>query len=196
MGKKVKPCSLLDETSQEKVEQESTVFEDTSLVGNGQLTVESREKLEKYDALEKTVASLSKEKEELEAKVAEYAERLAELQTAANQISDLNKEIEKLKKDNASSSKAAKEITALKKDIKDLREEADGYLVKISELTFENANLTCQLDELAKREKMAGKAPNQRKYAPNSNIDGPGQLRPPNKDAYNPYSNNGYGTWN
>lgn len=43
------------------------------------MTAEAKDKLEKYDALEKSVGALSKEKEVLEAKLAEYADRLAEL---------------------------------------------------------------------------------------------------------------------
>ena len=80
MGKKVKPSSLLDSSSiRQEVSQEQKAFEDASLVGNGPMTPEAKEKLEKYDALEKSVGALSKEKEVLEAKLAEYADRLAEL---------------------------------------------------------------------------------------------------------------------
>ena len=81
------------------------------------MTSEAKEKLEKYDALEKSVGALSKEKEVLEAKLAEYADRLAELQTAADQISELNEENEKLKKELADAKDEPKEVYALKKEI-------------------------------------------------------------------------------
>ena len=118
MGKKVKPSSLLDSSSiRQEVSQEQKAFEDASLVGNGPMTSEAKEKLEKYDALEKSVGALSKEKEVLEAKLAEYADRLAELQTAADQISELNEENEKLKKELADAKYESKEVYALKKEI-------------------------------------------------------------------------------
>ena len=90
MAKKVKPQNLLDATPNTEAAQDANEFNDTSLVGNGQMTNENKAKLEKYDALQKTVVDLLKEKEMLEAKVAEYAERLAELQSAADKINSLN----------------------------------------------------------------------------------------------------------
>ncbi len=192
MGKKVKPTSLL-ETAQEAVEEqkhtdENEVFEDQSIVGNGPMTADAKAKLEKYDALEKSVADLAREKEMLEAKVAEYAEKLASLEDADKTIKKLEKENAKLKKSSGSSKDAEKLI----RENKALRDEADGYLVKISELTFENANLTCQLNEITKN---SGNVKNQKHLAPGGR-GANGQLRHPNEDAYNPYKNNGYGTWN
>ena len=179
MGKRVKPSSLLDTAPvEQQIVEQQEAFEDKSLVGNGSMTAEAKEKLEKYDALEKSVGALSKEKEVLEAKLAEYADRLAELQTAADQISDLNKENEKLKK----------EIEAQKDEI-------NNYLVRISELTFENANLTCQLDELSKKMTSSGNISNQKQFSPNVAPPVQGKLRQPRTDAFNPYMNNGYGVW-
>lgn len=192
MGKKVKPTSLL-ETAQKAVEEqkhidENEVFEDQSIVGNGPMTADAKAKLEKYDALEKSVADLAREKEILEAKVAEYVEKLAKLEDADKTIKTLEKENAKLKKSSGSSKDAEKLI----RENKALRDEADGYLVKISELTFENANLTCQLNEVTKS---GGNVKNQKHLAPGGR-GANGRLRRPNEDAYNPYKNNGYGTWN
>ena len=196
MGKKVKPSSLLDSAStRQEVSQEQKVFEDASLVGNGPMTAEAKEKLEKYDSLEKSVGALSKEKEVLEAKLAEYADRLAELQTAADQISELNEENEKLKKDLADSKDESKEVYALKKEIEAQKDEINNYLVRISELTFENANLTCQLDELSKKMASSGNISNQKQFSPNVAPPVQGKLRQPRTDAFNPYMNNGYGVW-
>lgn len=85
----------------------------------------------------------------------------------------------------------------LKNENKDLRNEVDSYLVKISELTFENANLRCQLDELAKKVSKNGSVPNSPSFAPNANRTSSGQskLAQPHRDAYNPYYNNGYASW-
>ena len=200
MAKKVKLNSLLDSApTQEAIEEangEQSTFKDASLVGNGQMTAEAKEKLEKYDALEKSVGALSKEKEHLEAKVAEYAEKLAELKTAADQIHDLVEENSKLKKQLENMPSASSNAEALKREIKSLRDEADGYLVKISELTFENAKMSSQLDELSKKFADAGVSPNQKQFSPNATPPVQGGLRPPHTDAYNPYKNNGYGTWN
>ena len=196
MGKKVKPSSLLDSSSiRQEVSQEQKVFEDASLVGNGPMTSEAKEKLEKYDALEKSVGALSKEKEVLEAKLAEYADRLSELQTAADQISELNEENKKLKKDLADAKDESKEVYALKKDIEAQKDEINNYLVRISELTFENANLVCQLDELSKKMASSGSVPNQTQFSPNVAPPVQGKLRQPRTDAFNPYMNNGYGVW-
>ena len=196
MGKKVKPSSLLDSSSiRQEVSQEQKAFEDSSLVGNGPMTPEAKEKLEKYDALEKSVGALSKEKEVLEAKLAEYADRLAELQTAADQIFKLNEDNEKLKKELADAKDESKEVYALKKEIEAQKDEINNYLVRISELTFENANLACQLDELSKKMVSSGSVPNQTQFSPNVAPPMQGKLRQPRTDAFNPYMNNGYGVW-
>ena len=93
MAKKIKPSSLLDEMterSQPAAKSAEIIDEKNPLIGDNRMTNVDREKLERYDALEKSVEGLLKEKEDLNAKVTEYVERLAELQTAADQISDLN----------------------------------------------------------------------------------------------------------
>ena len=132
----------------------------------------------------------------LEAKVAEYAEKLEKLQNAADEIAKLTSENDALKKQVDAQKSSAKNAFLLEDKVKALREEADGYLVKISELTFENANLTCQLDELSKKMSANGKVLNQQQFSI-ADAAPPVQesLRQPNADAYNPYANNGYGTW-
>ena len=83
MPKRIKPSDLvsneasnLPANSNAPMAENKEAFTDVSLVGNGTMTAEARDKLEKYDALEASVAALSKEKAMLEAKVAEYAEKL------------------------------------------------------------------------------------------------------------------------
>ena len=154
----------------------------SSVLGNGTLTPEAKEKLDKYDALEKSVVSLSKEKQMLEDKVAEYVEKLKSNEDAVKKIEKLNAEIANLKKKLDEANSKGDSIS-LKNECKLLRDEADGYLVKISELTFENANLTCQLNELKK---------NSTSNSPHKQTS---TLARPRKDPYNPYRNNGYGSW-
>lgn len=185
MGKRIKPSNLVENVQAEVPSADAAAskaeeFVDTSLVGNGVITPEAKAKLEKYDALEKSVASLAKEKEVLEAKVAEYAEKLADMKAAKKEDSS-TKLAEALKAKEV----AEKEVGALKLENKALRDEADGYLVKISELTFDNARLTCELDEASKHLKEKGTVPNQPQYMPK-----------PNNAGYNPYLANGYSSWN
>ena len=185
MGKRIKPSNLVENVQTEVPSADAVVskaeeFVDTSLVGNGVITPEAKAKLEKYDALEKSVASLAKEKEVLEAKVAEYAEKLADMKAVKKEDISI-KLAEALKAKEA----AEKEASALKLENKALRDEADGYLVKISELTFDNARLTCELDEASKHLKEKGTVPNQPQYMPKANSSG-----------YNPYLANGYSSWN
>lgn len=183
MAKRNKMKSLLEETPtavEESTAQESNLNEEalasSSIVGNGKLTAEGKDKLEKYDALEKNVSALTQENEMLKAKVTEYVEKL----TNAEDTHKLKKEVEDLKKKLNESKKLLDEVEKLKKENKSLRDEADGYLVKISELTFENANLTCQLNEVKNTvpQRVA-----------------PVRATQPRRDPYNPYVNNGYGSW-
>ena len=195
MGKRIKPKSLLNDEQQIDAVNEQTVEESNAemkqaysenLLGNGKMTAEAKEKLEKYDALEATVLELNQKNQMLEEKLAEYAEKLESSKSNSDEVKKMNDEILNLKKqlNEAKVSKTeSKTEFDLKNKCKQLREEADEYLVKISELTFENANLTCQLNELKK----------------NSNVSHPQRtnspLAQPRKDPYNPYKNNGYGTW-
>lgn len=211
MPRKIKPNKLFDDAQKadaeeitdkneaaEASEAEVLGVDSNSIVGNGRMSAEDAEKLAKYDAMEKSLTAVSKEKNELEDKIAEYVSRIEALEDAANQIAGLeseNKALESkckklLEEDNA-------KIVKLEREVKSLREENDQYLVKISELTFENANMTCQLTELEKKFKAGGNVPNQGKFTPKQ---GPqpqtyNTLARPHLDVYNPYANNGYGSW-
>lgn len=199
MPKKIKPNKLLDimpsesGASDENLSQDDSqmptgvLIDKNSILGEGRLTKEAAEKLEKFDAMEKSLAQLSQEKNELEQKVAEYIEKLENASSSSKDIDKLNAKIksleEKCKK--LENGKKDKDVDKLEKEIKSLKDENDSYLVKISELTFENAKLTCQLSELSKKPNNA----NVQRQAPYNG------LASPMKDAYNPYINNGYGTW-
>ena len=100
-----------------------------------------------------------------------------------------------MKKELADAKDESKEVYALKKEIEAQKDEINNYLVRISELTFENANLACQLDELSKKMASSGNVLNQNQFSPNVAPPMQGKLRQPRTDAFNPYMNNGYGVW-
>lgn len=210
MSRKIKPNKLFDDA--QKVDAEETIvkneaieaseakmlgIDSNSIVGNGRMSAEDAEKLAKYDVMEKSLVALSEEKVELEAKVAEYLEKIDSLKDSSDKISRLEIENKELKDKVKSLEEKVKNASRLEKQITDLKDENDRYLVKISELTFDNANLTCQLSEIEKKAKANGNVSNQKGFMP---ATGPQQqtynsLARPNRDAYNPYINNGYGTW-
>lgn len=107
----------------------------------------------------------------------------------------MNEENENLKKELADTKDQSKEIYVLKKEIESQKDEIDNYLVRISELAFENANLTCQLDELSKKMASNGNVYNQQQFSPSDVPPTQGKLHQPRTDAFNPYMNNGYGVW-
>ena len=173
MPRKIKPNKLFDDAQKADAEEiadkneaakvsEAEVLgvDSNSIVGNGRMSAEDAEKLAKYDAMEKSLASLSAEKADLEDKIAEYVSRIESFEDAANEIAQLESDkkaleskCKKLEEENSSLSK-------LEREVKSLKEENDQYLVKISELTFENANMTCQLTELEKKNKANGNVDN------------------------------------
>ena len=96
---------------------------------NIQLPKTTLSKLEDLEKYEQENAQLFQENSELKEKIAEYLEEIDALKlgTAANenrqeQLENLRAELEKVNEKN-----------------KQLQKEADDYLMKISELTFENA---------------------------------------------------------
>ena len=221
MGKKTKLTNILaeenaSENSTEIIDSASSadIAEDKAPsspvnIGFTRKTAADAEKLEKYDALEKTVVDLQKEKAALEEKVTSYIERLEKTKSSADETSKLKSEVEDLK---AKLKTAEDQAAKAKKDFAAARSEADDYLVKISELAFENAKMTAEMNELKKvRQKPAApaqakpakkdiaerSAPNQPQFAPKTNVpqQGNSYLASPRKDVYNPYFNNGYGSW-
>lgn len=205
MAKKIKPKSLL-ETSVKNTEytnettSNAVKTESPNLI-NSHFTNEEREKLDKYDALEQNVMELLAKNEVLQAKLENYMLAENSLDNTNKMITSLTNENQQLHSEvNELKNKAqvqAKAIVNLQNDNKALREENDQYLVKISELTFENANLTCQLDEVTKSIKSnSDMVVNQNEFKPvkTPQIDN-SRLGEPFRNPYNPYANNGYGSW-
>ena len=203
MSRKMKPNKLFDETIQQDettadVNAEKNVeADDNPIIGNGRMSQDDVEKLAKYDAMEKSLAAMSAEKEMLEAKVAEYISKLDAFKDASDKINELEKKNQELASKCKQLEEKVTKSAKFDKEIAALRDENDQYLIKISELTFENANLTCQMSELEKKIKAGGNVANQKQFALQQGVQnqmGNGLARP-NRDAYNPYANNGYGTW-
>jgi len=204
MSKKIKPNKLFDDkpvdTAQDTQEDKQDILanvDENSLVGNGRMSAEDAQKLEQFNAMEKSLAAAAEEKTMLEAKVAEYADKLESLQNSADKMSKLEKSNEDLRQKVSLLEDKCKKADKLEAEVKNLREENDKYLIKISELTFENANITSQLSDIERRAKVNGSINNQNGFQP---IQGPQQqmskrLASPRRDAYNPYANNGYGSW-
>lgn len=204
MSKKIKPNKLFEENpsngaGSDEPKQPKAVIEvdENSIVGNGRLSAEDAKKLEQFEAMEKSLAALAEEKSALEAKVAEYVEQLEALKSSSDEIVSLNASKQKLEAKCKSLEEKVAKAQKLEQEVKDLRDENDQYLIKISELTFENANLTSQMSDIESKMKKNGNVPNQSSFKPAS---GPQQqmsrrLSLPRRDAYNPYANNGYGSW-
>ena len=213
MSKKMKPNRLFDETAKksnielvneakkEKSAEDEVIdaigAEENPVVGLGRMSSADAEKLAKYDAMEKSLASMSAEKDALEAKIAEYIEKIDSFKNADDEIRTLHDRCKELEEKCKNNEKCIADAADLKKQVENLQNENDQYLIKISELTFENANLASQLSELERRAKSNGNVANQNSFKP---VNGPQpqmsrNLASPMKDAYNPYANNGYGSW-
>lgn len=221
MGKKIRPKSILStepsispalddsKTTDENVLDSEVETVEIAALGAGRKTSEDQAKLDRYNELEKTVADLQIEKTQLEEKVTEYIERLST-------CSKDNAEISKLEVENAELKTKLKtandDLAKCKRDAKSARDEADDYLVKISELAFENAKLTAEINDLKSRIQpdsskpssvrssnnvAESTAPNQKQFAPQPNIpqQGNSYMAKSRRDVYNAYANNGYGTW-
>ena len=157
------------------------------------ITPEIEEKLEKIDSLEKHCLELEEENSKLTSSIDSYLEEIEKLKNEKNDkiadesktaLVDLRKELDA----------ARKEISEMKKSLKDLREENDSYLIKISELTFENAKLTCQLQEIGKSMSMAA-SPTHGSLS-RSQVVRPNTATMQNQSKYaNPYLQNGYQDW-
>ena len=166
-------------TGQTSTSQVKAVNEDKApiefSIGRETVTQEMKEKLLQY---EETLAQNSKllhENNELTTKLAFYIEELDSLRNT-NTAPSSNKDQVDLRG----------ECEEWKQKYQSLRAMADKQLERISDLTFENANLNAQIRELT-----------------NGNINVTGQIpAKPMRDTkletapFNPYKANGYSSWN
>lgn len=211
MSRKIKPNRLFEDTNDVDIsaiaEDVNAIVEETPakelgadenpMLGTGRISVEDINKLQQYDAMQKSLTEISEEKSQLEAKVVEYIEQIESLKNSSNEIKKMQDEIDSLKDKCKALEESNANANAIAQENATLKEENEQYLMKISDLTFENANLACQLSELEKKVKQTGNMPNQNSFAPVKGVQQQmyRSLAKPNRDVYNPYANNGYGTW-
>ena len=212
MSRKIKPNKLFNDAPKTKDNETSTMNDsmnapqseaeivgaDTNcIVGNGRMSAEDVKKLEQFEAMQASLAALTKEKSELEAKIAEYVEKIERERSLSDEVKTLSSEKESLISRIKELEDKCSNVISLELKVKELQDENDQYLIKISELTFDNANLTSQLSDFEMKLKGRGTIANQDKFTPTfgSNPQMSRHLAAPLKDAYNPYANNGYGTW-
>lgn len=157
------------------------------------LTPEMVEKLEKTDALEKHCLELEEQNSKLSESINSYLEEIETLKSkkAAEVQIDGEMSLVDLKKE---LDQARKEITEMRKSLKELREENDSYLIKISELTFENAKLTCQLQEVEKSMVMSASPTHNTSAKVVAVRPNTGTMKNQSQFA-NPYLQNGYQDW-
>lgn len=147
----------------------------TFTLGREVVTPEMKEKLLKYDEMAEQNSKLLADNDELTMKLASYIEELDALKS--NKTESIGK---------AEADDLAQQVEAWKEKYATLRAAADKQLERISDLTFENANLNAQIRELT-----------------NGNVQTSGQIpaKPVRETKletppYNPYRTNGYSSWN
>ncbi len=146
----------------------------------------SNEMKEKIDSLEKHCVELEEANAKLTDSINTYLEEIDALKKSSKPAGA----DDSLKK---SLDSATQEVSKLKKELKELRQENDDYLIKISELTFENAKMTSRLQEIEKQAAMTG--------VPTHGSSAKPRLKPstatmPNQPQFaNPYLQNGYQDW-
>ena len=212
MARKIKPNKLFDdaqnvasnietnansESINNASEAEMLGVDANPVVGNGRMSAEDVEKLAKYDAMEKSLIEISIEKDKLEATVAEYIEKIEALKNADSLVKKLEDEKTSLEDKCKKLEDEKSKLSKLEKENATLKDENDQYLIKISELTFENANLSNQLSNINNKANKNGNGINQNKFGINPGMQPQcgRSLAKPYRDAYNPYINNGYGSW-
>ena len=116
--------------------------------GTIEIRDEIKQKLEAFEKMEKAIAQLSSENSALKDKMAEYVEEITALREQAKTPTIVEKEVIKEVVKEIPSSNDSVEIEKLKKEIASLQEENDKYLMRISELTFDNAKMTAQMNNM------------------------------------------------
>lgn len=151
----------------------------------------AEEKADAVAAVEAQNVKLTKENAQLTDKLAEYLEELNSLREQVKNPKIVERIVEKpvevIKEvpSAGNNDKFAAEIAKLQTEVNKLQTENDEYLVKISELTFENAKLTSAMQELSKKSGSTAQA------APVQ--DGPEWQRNVYRDSDRL---NGYSSWN
>ena len=133
------------------------------------LNDEMKKKIEDYDNMKNQYSSILSQNEMLQNKLAEYISELdqtKQLQNENNELSNLNYQL-------------SSELLKIKEDYSKVIEQKDQYLMKISDLTFENEKLNSYINKISSHNTS---------YVETNKVI---QNVIPNR-----YSNNGYGEWN
>ena len=133
------------------------------------LNDEMKKKIEDYDNMKNQYSSILSQNEMLQNKLAEYISELdqtKQLQNENNELSNLNYQL-------------SSELLKIKEDYSKVIEQKDQYLMKISDLTFENEKLNSYINKISSHNMS---------YVETNKVI---QNVIPNR-----YSNNGYGEWN
>jgi predicted RNase H-like nuclease (RuvC/YqgF family) len=119
--------------------------------GTVEIRDEIKQKLEAFEKMEKAVAELSAENSALKDKMAEYVEEITALREQVKTPKVVEKEVIKEVVKEVPVAGDSGEIEKLKKELASLQEENDKYLMRISELTFDNAKMTAKMNNTAKK---------------------------------------------
>lgn len=175
MAKRIKPKNLLDDSEISIDTNSSNALDVSKPIANDDVLLTNAEQNDNQrEDLQKTIVELTEKNSQLEIKLAEYIEAATCNSNKFSKYDELEKENVRLAKEN-----------------KILRDEVDSYLVKISELTFENAAKTCQIQELQKAVNSSPNNPTNPLQRPGGVVNSP--------QATNLKSNamfNGYSSWN
>ena len=124
--------------------------------------------------LEKRNADLNAENEDLKSKIADYIVELDEFR----------------KKDGDMNATQNVKIVELERKCKELEDASDKYLMRISELTFDNARLNASVQQLEHD------IQKQNVQTPSAPVPATCTRKPLERPRANPYSQNGYSSWN
>lgn len=124
--------------------------------GTVEIRDEIKQKLEAFEKMEKVVSDLSAENSALKDKMAEYVEEITSLREQVKNPNVVEKIVEKEVIKEVPVANDTEEIEKLRKEIKSLQDENDKYLMRISELTFENAKMTATINNSAKKQSAPG----------------------------------------
>lgn len=113
----------------------------------------------------------------------EILAKLEQFETLQRAVSDLTSENEALKDKLAEYVQRLRDAEQPSPDLQKLRDENDQYLMRISELTFENAKAQAQIDQL-------------KKQAAEWQKQSPGRRNSYAANVYRGASLNGYSSWN
>lgn len=156
------------------------------------LTAEMKEKLERIEAIEKHCVELEETNAKLTDSINAYIEELTALK--AKKSNEIKVDGELSLDDLKENLKAVQiELGRTRKSLSELRDENDSYLMKISELTFENAKLTCQIQEIEKNMSMVA-SPSHSSIKKPIIQSSTGTMKNQPQFA-NPYLQNGYQDW-